>query len=109
MSDGSRKRSRFDQTENVDARKSRFDRRSKSPERRRSRSPAASESAPGNTSKPTANALSGAAAAAAAAAARITAQIAAQKAAGTLPVAVAEPVITGHYLEFWLDTNCNDR
>lgn len=78
MSEEPRKRSRFDQTE-ADPRRSRFDRRSRSPsnrasEVRRSRSPIAR-----NSGSPAASALQDPAAAAAAAAAKINAQIQAKK------------------------------
>lgn len=80
MSDEPRKRSRFDQTEAESARKSRFDRRSRSPaarngsDGRRSRSPIAkSIESPGGLDK------KDAAAAAAAAAARISASLNAKK------------------------------
>jgi len=90
MSDEPRKRSRFDQEETRDPRRSRFDRRSRSPSNRdiddskRERSPVGgSVESPSSAGKidPSAAAL-----AAAAAAARINAQIQARKAIQTVDV-----------------------
>lgn len=92
-----RKRSRFDQTDSAgaDSRRSRFDRRSRSPaerdaaSNRRSRSPQG-DATNGSASK--SSAASSAAAAAAAAAAKINAQLQAKKAAGQLTPTPVRPV-----------------
>ncbi|TKX18702.1 KH domain-containing protein 5 [Elsinoe australis] len=100
MSDGSRKRSRFDQTEPApaDPRRSRFDRRSRSPvakdtdSSRRSRSPVSrTTESPANGGKKPVPAA--AIAAAAAAAKRINEQLEAKKAAGLINPAQAKPPV----------------
>jgi len=82
MSEEPRKRSRFDQEETRDPRRSRFDRRSRSPDNRESEPVSKSVESPSNGDKksPAPN-NPAAASAAAAAAARINAAIQAKKAA----------------------------
>ncbi|PNS14034.1 hypothetical protein CAC42_6547 [Sphaceloma murrayae] len=101
MSDAPRKRSRFDQTEpaTADPRRSRFDRRSRSPaikdsdKTRRSRSPAQRTESPADGAKKTGPGASAAAAAAAAMAAKINAQLEQKKAAGLISTAPVKPVL----------------
>lgn len=96
MSDGPRKRSRFDQGETADPRRSRFDRRSRSPNARDSGDGGRRERSPvgRSTESPALDAekQSSAASAAAAAAARINAQLQAKKAAGALTPTPVKPV-----------------
>jgi len=86
MSEEPRKRSRFDQEESGDPRRSRFDRRSRSPDNRKPEPVSKTAGSPsnGDTKSPAPNPA--AAAAAAAAAARINAQIQAKKAAQPVDV-----------------------